>query len=80
MSTYIQKQYIPDDEERVVQPDFLRPHEVARKLGISRTHVLQLLRDKRLPGFKIGKKAWLIRASELDKCLKMRETLFANQE
>ncbi len=58
--------------------EYLRAHEVARKLGISRDLVLQHLRNKVLPGFKLGK-VWLVRASELEKYLNLKEALFENQ-
>ncbi len=79
MSIYIQKQGGQETEARDARPEFLRPHEVAQKLGVSRNLVLRHLRSKRLPGFKLGK-AWLVRASELDKYLSLKETLFAEQE
>lgn len=46
----------------------LRAHDVARKLGISTRVVFRLLKNGKLPGFKIGR-TWLIRQSELEKYL-----------
>jgi len=58
-----------------ITPEFLRPHEVAQKLSISRSLVLRHLRNKTIPGFKLGK-AWLIRSSELDYYLRLKEKHF----
>jgi excisionase family DNA binding protein len=44
--------------------EFLRPCEVARKLGISSAAVQRHLRAKRLPGFKFGK-LWLVSKKDL---------------
>lgn len=55
--------------------EFLRPHDVAQKLGISRSLVLRHLRNKRIPGFKLGK-VWLVRASELERYLALKEQVF----
>ncbi|HEY3323162.1 MAG TPA: helix-turn-helix domain-containing protein [Planctomycetota bacterium] len=46
----------------------MRAQEVARKLGISHNLVLRLLRDGKLPGFKIGR-VWLIRRDHLEQYL-----------
>ena len=65
----------PPDSNR----EFLRAVDVARKLGISRDLVLQHLRNKTLPGFKLGK-VWLVRSSELDRYLSEKEALFTEQD
>lgn len=36
-------------------PDFLRPTEAARRLGISSKTVLRMLKERQLPGVKIGR-------------------------
>ena len=77
MSNYIEKTNGPRAEIRDMGREFLRPNEVARKLGISREAVMRHLRSKRLPGLKLGK-MWLVRASELERFLSLRETLFEN--
>lgn len=46
----------------------MRPHDVARELGISRDTVLRLLMSKKLPGFKIGRN-WMVRRVELESYL-----------
>jgi len=43
----------------------MRPHDVARELGISRDTVIRLLRKKKIPGFKIGG-SWMTRRCELE--------------
>ena len=48
--------------------EFLRPIDVARKLGISVATVLRLLRKHNIPGFKFGR-AWIIHRSSLQKLL-----------
>ncbi len=42
----------------------LRPHAVAAQLGVSREHVLRLLRSGKLPGVRIGR-CWTVRKSDL---------------
>ena len=79
MSIYNHKQGSQDAAVRDVRPEFLRPHEVAQKLGISRIVVLRLLRRKTIPGFKLGR-SWLVRSNELDRFLDLKETLFSEQE
>ena len=59
--------------------EFLRPHEVAQMLGISRENVLRHLRRKRLPGFKLGK-AWLVRAVDLQRLLAMKSRFMDDVE
>ncbi|MEI6233564.1 MAG: helix-turn-helix domain-containing protein [Planctomycetota bacterium] len=78
MPNYIKGSFTPNNTESVAQ-EFFRPHEVAQKLGISRSLVLRHLRNKNIPGFKFGK-AWLIRASELERYLSMKEKLFHDVE
>ena len=46
----------------------MRAQEVARRLGISHNLVLRLLREGKLPGFKIGR-VWLIRKDQLEQYL-----------
>jgi excisionase family DNA binding protein len=48
---------------------FMRTHEVARKLNISQKLVTRLMRDKKLPGFKVGR-VWLVLKSDLENYLK----------
>lgn len=48
--------------------EFLRAGEVAHKLGISLDLVHRLLREKRLPGFKMGR-VWLISRNDLHQYL-----------
>ncbi len=73
--SYRIKGCVTPEKTEIHAREFLRPHEVAQKLGISRSLVLRNLRSKRLPGFKLGK-AWLVRASELDRYLTLKEQLF----
>ncbi len=49
--------------------DVYTPKEVAAKLKLSEKTVLDYLRERKLPGFKIGKH-WRIRASELETLLR----------
>lgn len=46
----------------------LRAYEVARHLGISRNTVIRMMREKKLPGFKVGN-SWMTRRSDLEKHL-----------
>ena len=48
--------------------EFMRPGEVARKLHVSKEHVLRLLRKGTLPGFKFGN-CWLISKTALQQLL-----------
>lgn len=41
--------------------DYMTPQEVADEFGISLTTVYNLLRSGKLPGFKIGKKWFILR-------------------
>ena len=41
--------------------DYLTPQEVADEFDISLTTVYNLLRSRKLPGFKIGKKWFILR-------------------
>lgn len=40
--------------------NYLTPVDVAYELGVSLTTVYTLLREKKLPGFKVGSKIWRI--------------------
>ena len=79
MSILFHKRGTVEAADRTIRPDFLRAHEVAQKLGVSISLVQSLLRSKLLPGFKLGK-VWLVRTSELEKYLHMKEGLFSGQE
>ncbi|HEX8564119.1 MAG TPA: helix-turn-helix domain-containing protein [Pyrinomonadaceae bacterium] len=47
------------------EESYLSVTQAARKLKVSRTRVLELINDKRLPAVKIGN-SYAIRASDLD--------------
>ncbi len=48
--------------------DYLTPYEAAYELGISLTTIYNLLRNKKLPGFKVGK-IWRIPRDALEKLI-----------
>lgn len=48
--------------------DYLTPEEVAHELDVTLTTVYNLLRRKKLPGFKVGK-VWRIPKSSLKKMM-----------
>lgn len=41
--------------------DYMTPQEVADEFGVSLTTVYNLLRSGKLPGFKVGKKWFVVR-------------------
>lgn len=57
-----------NDEKEKESVECMRPHDVARELGISRNTVIRLMREKKLPGFKVGK-SWMIRRCDLESYL-----------
>jgi len=48
--------------------EYLRTHDVARKLGISQKLVIRLIRSGKLPGFQVGR-VWLIHRTKLEEYL-----------
>lgn len=48
--------------------DYLTPYEASYELDISLTTVYNLLRSKKLPGFKVGK-VWRIPRDALEKLI-----------
>ena len=48
--------------------DYLTPYEVADELCVSLTTVYNLLREKKLPGFKVGK-VWRIPKDALERVI-----------
>ncbi|HYF49497.1 MAG TPA: helix-turn-helix domain-containing protein [Planctomycetota bacterium] len=55
-------------EFSVESGEFIRVIDVARRLGVSQTLVLRLLRSGALPGFKIGR-CWIVHRSSLQNYL-----------
>lgn len=45
--------------------EYLRTHDVARKLGISQKLVIRLIRQGMLPGFQLGR-VWLVSQPKLE--------------
>ena len=56
-------------DDRGLELECLRPHEVAAILGISREQVLRHLRAGRLPGIKIGA-LWVVPRQALEQHLR----------
>ncbi len=48
--------------------DYLTPYEAAYELDVSLTTIYNLLRSKKLPGFKVGK-VWRIPRDALEKLI-----------
>ncbi|MBD5145435.1 MAG: helix-turn-helix domain-containing protein [Ruminococcus sp.] len=48
--------------------DYLTPYEAAYELSLSLTTIYNLLRSKKLPGFKVGR-TWRIPKEALEKLL-----------
>ena len=40
-------------------PEYIRPHQLAARLGVCRASIIRLLYKKKIPGFKLGG-CWLI--------------------
>ena len=72
MSSSFKNSSVTSKHIHEAKPEFLKPHEVALRLGVSRSLIHRLLRDKTMPGFKVGR-SWLVRSSELERFLAMKE-------
>ncbi|MCI7350658.1 MAG: helix-turn-helix domain-containing protein [Ruminococcus sp.] len=58
--------------------DYLTPYEAADEFGISLTTVYNLLRAKKIPGFKIGK-SWRIPKDAMESFIYGNDTIYHDQ-
>ena len=67
-----QKERIEELEKMIVSrntlPEYMKPEDVAKKIGVSKPHIYELIRQGKIVSSKCGKR-WIIEGAEIQRYL-----------